>query len=143
MWHYKNKIFTSEDIGPNVAFVYLLTHKITGKKYIGLKGFYSTRTLPPLKSAKSTRKRKIVTESTWQAYTGSGAFKDMPPSDFHREILHLAQTKSEAAYLELVEQIQRNVLMDDNYVNGIIQVRINASHLSKYVKRLKSEKSLI
>jgi len=58
MWNYQEKPFTFEDIGDHVAYVYLLTDRLTGRKYVGLETFLCKRTLPPLKG--STRKRKKI-----------------------------------------------------------------------------------
>ncbi len=129
MWHYKSKSFQSDDIPADaVGFVYLLTHKETGLKYIGKKNFYSKRKLPPLKGKK--RKRTVIKESDWYEYTGSNGWtSEQAPEDFHREILHICNSAGVLSYMEVVEQIDRRVLIDDTYLNGIIQCRINASHL--------------
>ena len=49
--------------------------------------------------------------------------------NFHREILHLCDTKGVMSYLEAKEQFDRNVLLDDSYYNGIIQCKIHRSHV--------------
>lgn len=133
-WFHNNQPFLSSDIKDFTAFVYLLADEVTGKKYVGMKNFYSTITKPPLSGTK--RKRKITKESDWMDYVGSNeTFKSIAKEHgidrFKREILHLCRTRQEAAYLEIVEQIKRGVLFDPEYVNGIVQVRINASHLKK------------
>ena len=38
-------------------------------------------------------------------------------------------------YLEIREQILRNVLLDDNYYNGIVNARVHRNHV-KRVKEL-------
>ena len=38
-WYYKGTAFTSDDIGDFFGYVYLITNKSTGKKYIGRKYF--------------------------------------------------------------------------------------------------------
>jgi|GEM_PF-3191194 len=55
---YNGKPFTSKNIGDHVALVYLVTDRLTGRKYIGLKTILCKRTLPALKG--STRKRKKI-----------------------------------------------------------------------------------
>lgn len=138
MWLYNSIEFTSEMIGEHVGFVYCITNLQNDKKYIGKKTFLSRRTLPPLKGKK--RKRKIVKESDWQDYYGSSEeIKQMILEDkadlFKREILHLCNSKGEMAYLEMKEQVDREVLLSDEYYNGIIQVKIHRSH----VQSLRSE----
>lgn len=113
MWLYKGKEFTSEMIDENYAFVYELTNKVNGKKYIGKKVFWSVRTLPPLAGKK--RKRKVKKESDWFKYYGSSKYvqKDIDAhglENFTREIITLCPNKTEANYLELVLQVKLNVL---------------------------------
>ena len=45
-WIYKDEPFTSEDIGENIWFVYLLTDP-NGKKYVGKKLFVSSEGYRP------------------------------------------------------------------------------------------------
>jgi len=132
MWYYNNEVFTSEMIGDYVGFVYCITNNVTNKKYVGKKTFKSTRTLPPLKG--KSRKRKVVKESDWMTYYGSSEevkllVEEQGPETFHREILHLCNTKGEMGYLELKEQIEREVLLSEEYHNGIIQAKIHRSHV--------------
>ena len=71
-------------------------------------------------------KQKVIKESDWKDYWGSNKHlqedvaqcgKDM----FYREILHLCKTKGECAYMETKEQFDREVLLTDDYYNGIIR----------------------
>lgn len=132
MWTYNGSEFTSEHIDNYIGFVYMITDLRNGKKYIGKKNFHSVRKLPPLKG--KTRKRTKKTESDWQSYYGSNdevklLVEEHGGSIFKREILHLCSSKGELSYMELKEQVDREVLLRDDYYNGIIQARINASHL--------------
>ena len=49
-WFYKDTPFTSDDIGDFFGYVYLITNKSTGKKYIGKKYSvsYTHLTLPTI-----------------------------------------------------------------------------------------------
>lgn len=137
MWYYNGKEFTSEMIGDYVGFVYVITDLSNNKKYVGKKLFKSKRRLPPLKG--KTRKRTVVKESDWQDYFGSSDLvktlvEEHGRDNFHREILHLCASKGELSYLELKEQMNREVLLNDDYYNGIIQVKIHRSHI-KNLKR--------
>ena len=49
---------------------------------------------------------------------------------FHREILHLCNSKGELSYLEAKEQFDRDVLLSDEYYNGIINCRVNRKHVT-------------
>lgn len=113
MWLYKGEEFTSEMIGDNYAFVYLITNNVNGRKYIGKKFFWSKKTLPPLKG--NSRKRVVVKESDWQKYWSSSKIveseiKKYGEENFTREIISIHPDKREANYAELCEQIIRNVL---------------------------------
>ena len=134
MWLYNGKEFTSEMIGDNVGFVYVITNNADGKMYVGKKQFQSKTKLPPLKGKK--RKRIVIKESDWMSYYGSSELvKELVESQgcdaFKREILHLCTSKGEMSYLELIEQVERKVLLSDDYYNNIIQVRIHGSHVKK------------
>jgi len=137
MWIYNGEEFTSEMIGDYLGFVYLLTDTHNDKKYIGKKKFWSKVTKAPLKG--KTRKRRSVKESDWANYFGSSAetqalVEEFGPGRFRREILHLCETAGVMGYLELKEQMDREVLLDDSYYNGIIQARIHRSHVKKLKK---------
>ena len=135
MWSYNDEEFTSEMIGDHLGFVYEITDMSNGMKYIGKKGFWSTTTRPPLKGKK--RKRKIVKESNWQDYYGSSEevktlVEEHGRERFRREILHLCDSKGELSYMELKEQVQREVLFKpDEYYNAFIGVKIHRNHVLK------------
>lgn len=133
-WYYKDEIFepSETDLQEWVGFVYIITEKDTDMKYVGKKLFHRKITRPPLKGTK--RKRRSLVESDWQSYYGSSdnvkqALNEKGEDAFHREILHLCKTKGECSYLEAKEQFDRDVLLRDDYYNGIINCRINAKHL--------------
>lgn len=132
MWLYEDKEFTSEMIGDYMGFVYVITDKSNEKKYVGKKLFKSKRRLPPLKG--KTRRRIKVVETDWQDYFGSSdevkmLVEERGRENFVREILHLCNTKGEMGYLELYEQMTRNVLLRSDYYNGIVQAKIHRSHV--------------
>ena len=121
-WIYKQNDFVEEMIGENYGFVYCITNTTTGKKYIGKKFFYSSKT----KQVKGKKKRFKVS-SDWQTYYGSNEElkKDViihGQEAFVREILHLCKSKGECGYLEAKEQFVNGVLESDNYYNTWIMV---------------------
>ena len=134
-WTINGNIFDPgyENLADFVGFVYLITHRRTGLKYIGKKTFHKKVTRPPLKG--KTKKRRSTVESDWKTYCGSSEIVkkllvEEGLDSFDREILHLCKTKGELNYLEMFEQVQRGVLFKpEEYLNGIIQVRINRSHV--------------
>jgi len=133
-WIYKDKEFTSEDIGDYIGFVYIITDLRNGKKYVGKKTLMSTRKLPPLKGKK--RRRTKIVESDWKTYYGSSEqvkllIEEHGEQWYHREIIHLCKTKGIMSYLEAKEQFERNVLLSDEYYNEFIGCKIHASHVKK------------
>jgi len=134
MWYYNEEVFElPEDASPKTVygFVYLITHKESGKKYIGKKFFWSQRT----KTVKGKKKR-IKVESDWKDYYGSNKYlneeRELIGNDaYKREILHLCTNKAECAYLELVEQVERKVLLSDEYYNGFIGTKCGPKGLNR------------
>jgi len=131
-WTYKGKDFTSDDIGDYIGFVYIITDKQTNKKYVGKKKFISKTRRAPLKGKK--RKRIFIKESDWMDYFGSSEevkalVEEHGRDNFHREILHLCRALGEMSYLELKEQVDREVLLSDEYHNAFIGCKIHATHV--------------
>jgi len=126
--------FTSDMIEEYIGFVYVITDLSNSKKYVGKKLFKSKTKLPPLKG--KTRKRIKISESDWQTYYGSSEqvkliIEEKGVQNFHREILHLCLSKGEMSYLETKEQFDREVLLSDEYYNGIINCKIHRTHVRR------------
>jgi hypothetical protein len=132
-WTYKGKVVDTlpEDCE---AFVYLITNTTNDKKYIGKKLARFKTTKPPLKGRKN--KRRGTKESDWRTYWGSSDHLNedviaLGEDKFTREILHYCPTRGIASYIEAQEQFERNVLLTDDYYNGIINVRVGGSQILK------------
>jgi len=132
-WTYKGKVV---DTLPDdcEAFVYLITNTTNDKKYIGKKLAKFKTTKPPLKGRKN--KRRGFKESDWRTYWGSSDHLNedvitLGEHKFTREILHYCPTRGIASYIEAQEQFERNVLLTDEYYNGIINVRVGGSQILK------------
>jgi hypothetical protein len=137
VWLYKNEIV---DELPNdiVGFVYLITNNVTGKKYVGKKLAKFTKTKQRTITLKSgeKRKKKIKTleESDWRTYWSSSEelrkdVASLGEDKFTREIIHYCSGKGVLSYMELREQMDRKVLENPEYYNGIIQVKIHKTHV--------------
>ena len=116
------------------AIVYLITNKKSGMKYVGKKLAKRKVTRPPLKGKKN--KRRSTKESDWRDYWGSSDHlqadvEKLGEDQFTREILYFCASRGIASYLEAREQFEREVLLTDDYYNGIINVRIGGSKILK------------
>lgn len=132
-WTYQGKTVDSIPEGV-IGFVYLITNITNDKKYIGKKLTQFKKTKPPLKG--KTRKRRTTVESDWRDYWGSSDYlnedvKSLGTDKFTREILYYCTSKAELSYLEAKEQFDREVLLTDEYYNGIINCRIGGSQALK------------
>ena len=131
MWVYNDKEFneTPEEFQ---GFVYMVTEKDTGKKYIGKKFFWKPKTLPVTKS----RKRRVRTrvESDWRTYYGSNKevqtlVESKGKDNYKREILKLCKSKGECSYYEAKLQFQYDVLLSNEFYNEFIGCKIHSKHI--------------
>ena len=136
-WLYENTLIESlpEDC---VGFVYLITNKQSGRRYIGKKLAKFSRTtyrMVKLKNGKKKRKKiRGKIESDWQTYYGSNTELNADVArlgidNFAREVLYYCSSKAECSYIEAREQFRHKVLESDDYYNGQISVRVHGSHI--------------
>jgi len=119
----KNLNFCETSFG----FIYEITNNTNGKVYIGKKQCFRKIKKKPLKGRKNKRIEKII--SDWKEYTSSSAelnedIKKIGKENFTFKILKICNSKWELAYFEIKEQLEREVLLKENFYNGIINVRI-------------------
>lgn len=126
------------------GFIYEITNTATDKKYIGKKQCNSKIKRKPLKGRK--RNRIDYKESDWKNYTGSSVdlnndILKYGKDKFIFKILRICDSKWALAYYEIKEQLSRNVLIDDSYYNGIINVRIGRAPKAE-IEKIKKENIL-
>jgi hypothetical protein len=123
-----------------IGFVYLITNKLTGRKYIGKKlAKFSKTSYKTVILKNGTKKKKRIkskVDSDWRDYYGSSDLlnkdiQQLGKENFTREILYFCKTKAECSYVEAREQFSRRVLESTDYYNGHIQVRVHGSHILK------------
>ena len=130
-WYYKGTAFTSADIGDFFGYVYLITNKTTGKKYIGRKYFVQKR-------KPKGGKRRVTSESDWKKYYGSSPelkadISRYGKDNFSREILSLHETLGKVNYEETKQLFLNNVLMES--LDDGTPMYYNSNILGRYMKK--------
>ena len=123
--HWEGVLEESTDLP--YGFIYKITNLTNDKKYIGKKQCQSIRKRPPLKGKKNKRHEKIETD--WKTYTSSSNelnkdLEQLGKDNFKVEILRWCNSKWELSYYEARLQFKEEVLLRNDYYNGIINVRI-------------------
>jgi len=127
-WYYQNNPLT-EPPESAIGFVYIIHNQTLNKYYIGKKLFWSTKTIQ-----KKLKKKKIKIQSNWKSYTGSNQSLNLDIQNQHqikKNIIHICYSKSQCSYLEAQEQFIHNAIINNNYYNDWISVKITRNHLKK------------
>ena len=130
-WLYAGNIFDSDHIEDYFGFVYCITNRTTGRKYIGRKYFWSFRTPPG-------KKRRVKQESDWKKYYGSCPelkedIKKHGKEIFGREILSLHKAKGDCNYEETKQLFLNNVLSES--LDDGTPAYYNSNILGRYMRK--------
>ena len=109
----------------HLGFVYQITHKKSGKSYIGCKHLWKFK------------KRKRINASEWRYYYSSGKYlkpeiEELGPEAFTFVILMLCKNKRDLYYNEEKIQMELGVLESDNYYNAHVGGRRFYRPVSSY-----------
>lgn len=125
-WMYKGKEVASLNDVPKkaVGFIYLITQKSTGKKYIGKKLLTKSSRKTVAGKVKKTR-----AESDWKDYWSSSPtlkdyIKEHGTDDFTREILVFATSKGSMVYCEEFALYMVGALESDSWFNENIRAKV-------------------
>ena len=130
-WYYENKPVTTAP-EEYAGFVYEIHDTLNQKYYIGKKLLWTTRKLPPLKGKQNKRHKRVETD--WQTYWGSSDALNrerlqIGNQHFKRKILRWCDNRNQMSYYETRLHFEREVLLKDEYYNGIISCRISSRGL--------------
>jgi len=123
-WVINEGVYVHENM---FGFIYEITNKTNGKKYIGKKQCSRRVKRKPLKS--KTRNRIDHKESDWKTYTSSSKelnedIQKYGIENFEFRIIKVCGSKWELAYYEAKLQFENEVLLNSNFYNGVINLRI-------------------
>lgn len=138
MWTYDGVEFDENRAEDYYGFIYIITQKSSGRKYIGRKFF----TKAGYRQVKGKRK-KCRKPSGWKTYYGSSPellslIEKHGKDDFSREIIRLCKTLGETKYWETKLQFHHNVLEaklpngDFEYINGNIAIKYTRKNIGEH-----------
>lgn len=115
------------------GFIYIITHKPTGKSYIGKKNLYRTlkkkigkKEIEKMKDKRLSKFEVVSKESNWKNYYGSSKvilelLEKGSEDDFEREILRVVNNQRLLTYYECKYLFDFDVLeFPDRYINDNI-----------------------
>ena len=124
--HWTTSLPIKDNIVP-FGFIYKITCNSNSKHYIGKKQCKTIFKRKPLKGKRN--KRHEERETDWKTYTSSSRELNEDiitygKESFIFEIIKLCESKFELSYFEAKLQFEEEVLLRDDYYNGIINLRV-------------------
>ena len=118
------------------GFIYLITNLSNNRKYIGKKQCKSILKKRPLKGKKN--KRHCEVETDWREYTSSSRelnedIEKIGKENFKFEIIKFCDSKWTLAYEEARIQFEEEVLLREDYYNGIINCRLGGKKIKELI----------
>lgn len=125
--HWKTDFILENNANIPFGFIYEITNLTNNRKYIGKKQCLSVKKRAPLKG--KTKKRHQIVETDWKTYTSSSNelnsdIDRLGIESFSFKILKWCSSKWELSYNEARLQFEKEVLLSNEYYNGIINLRI-------------------
>ena len=116
---------TCPEIESPIGFIYLIVNHSKQQAYIGQKSTFRKVTKPPLKGKK--KKRRSLVDSDWRTYCSSSKRlqEDIAAEEsrLSYHILYWCSSKSELNYVETKLQFDVEVISDDRWYNGMVNIR--------------------
>jgi hypothetical protein len=140
-WIYNEQILrdVSEFPEGTLGFIYKITHKETGKLYIGKKLAYfkktSVKTVTLKNGNKKKKKTTTLVPSDWLTYWSSSAnlvadVEKLGEEAFERRIMFFCFNKGSLSYYETRLQMDLRVLeIGEGSYNGIVSCRVHHTHI--------------
>ena len=132
-WHYNGSPLLEIPDGV-IGFVYCITNRLTGRKYIGKKNFFKMKTRS---INKQPHKERV--QSDFIEYYGSNSQINVDvlvngPEHFHRDILVLCTSISMMSYWETKYIFMADAIVSPNFYNEWVTCKITNKHVtSKHI----------
>jgi hypothetical protein len=131
MWTHNNATFELSDLSAYYGFVYCITNRLTGKKYIGRKYFTEAK-----RRQVKGKKKTFRVESNWKDYWGSNSqllaeIEQHGQESFDRKIVRLCKTRGETNYWEAKLIFSHDAVISEHFYNSWVSAKVHRKHIAK------------